>query len=652
MKKIGKYEIVSILGKGAMGIVYKAVDPDIDRKVAIKTIRFDLVTEGSDSEELMQRFMREAQAAGKLSHPNIVTIYDVGREKDMTYIVMQYIEGPSLQRVIASGEKNTTQQVVQLMTQVCSALEYAHKFGIVHRDIKPGNVLIDNEGKPYICDFGVARIETSTLTQSGTAVGTPSYMSPEQVKGKKVDKRSDIFSMGCILYEFLAGKRPFEAESITTVIYKIINEEPPSLAEVKKGLPEGFEHIISKALAKDPGERYQSCGQLAADLRDLDRLAEKTIAITTAKAEPPPVEERKKRRLVPILAISLSAILVIAAAGAFYLYKKTGNIPFILSGTQETKGEKATSTSLTEAAVPGSIEDKLNLAKESFEGGDYSKTIRLSEEVLSEDPNNLAAKSYLDNAKSKMDELLVAQTSDKEGTETEESQPGAGTLDPIQEKLKGVKQSFDREDYDETVKLAEEVLAVIAGNPSAKFYLNRANDKISEAARIAETFNTGKTYYNNKNYEQCKQEMKKILDVDKEHKEAKKYWSLADNAIYDASARREIQKVIERQRKAEEGREPLALLSDIGSSAFRKQRQEYARLLVNNYDEIKWSSVSNISFKFKDRNNAEVSFSYISTAVYKKTGKKVPIFTGTKTWTMEKQGNTWKIIDEKIIDEK
>ena len=601
MKKIGKYEIVSILGKGAMGIVYKAVDPDIDRKVAIKTIRFDLVTEGSDTEELMQRFMREAQAAGKLSHPNIVTIYDVGREKDMTYIVMQYIEGPSLQRIIASGEKNTTQQVVQLMTQVCSALEYAHKFGIVHRDIKPGNVLIDNEGKPYICDFGVARIETSTLTQSGTAVGTPSYMSPEQVRGKKVDKRSDIFSMGCILYEFLTGKRPFEAESITTVIYKIINEEPPALAEVKKGLPEGFEHIITKALAKDPGERYQSCGQLAADLRDLDRLAEKTIAITTTEAEPPPVEERKKRRLVPIMAISLSAILVIAAAGAFYLYKKTGNIPFLLSGTQETKGEKATSTSLTEAAVPGSIEDKLTLAKE--------------------------------------------------GTETEKSQllskPEAGTLDPINEELMRVEQSFDWGDYDETVKLAGEVLAVIPGNSRARYYLNKANDKINEAARIAETLNTGKTYYNNKSYEQCKQEMKKILDVDKEHKEATRYWNLADKAIYEAGAEKKIKQVIERQRKAEEGREPLALLSDIGSSALSKQRQAYAKLLINNYDEIKWSKVSNISVEFKDRKNAEVSFTYMSTAVYKKTGLKKTIFSGTKTWTMEKQGNTWKIIDEK-----
>lgn len=294
MKKIGKYEIVNILGKGAMGIVYKALDPDINREVAIKTIRFDLAHEDSENEEIMQRFMREAQAAGKLSHPNIITIYDVGREESLTYIVMQMIEGKSLQRVIAAGEKLTTQEIVDLMTQICNALDYAHRNGIVHRDMKPGNILLDKEGRPFICDFGVARVDTSTLTQSGTAVGTPSYMSPEQVMGKKVDKRSDIFSLGCILFELLTGRRPFEAESITTVIYKIINEEPPSLSEVKKGLPVGFEHIIDKALAKDANARYQSCTELAADLRQVSTLSEKTIAITTPKAEVPKVEQIKE----------------------------------------------------------------------------------------------------------------------------------------------------------------------------------------------------------------------------------------------------------------------------------------------------------------------------------------------------------------------
>ena len=232
MEKIGKYDIVGILGKGAMGIVYKAFDPDISREVAIKTIRFDLVENGTEKDDLMGRFMREAQAVGRLNHPNIITIYDVGREGDMTYIVMQFIEGQSLQSRISAHEKFSVDKTIKLMLQLCDALECAHEKGIVHRDIKPANILMDKSEKPYVADFGVARVETSTLTQTGTAVGTPSYMAPEQVSGTNVDSRADIFSLGVIMYEMLTGKRPFAGDSITTIIYKIMNEEPLSPLEV------------------------------------------------------------------------------------------------------------------------------------------------------------------------------------------------------------------------------------------------------------------------------------------------------------------------------------------------------------------------------------------------------------------------------------
>jgi serine/threonine-protein kinase len=309
MKNLGKYKITSILGKGAMGIVYRALDPDINREVAVKTIRFDLVSEEDDREEMMERFMREAQAAGKLTHPNIITIYDVGREKEMTYIVMQLIEGKSLQKLISSGEKISTQEVIRLMDHLCNALDYAHDNGIIHRDIKPANILLDKVGKPFIVDFGVARLETSTLTEAGTTLGTPSYMSPEQVMGKKVDRRSDIFSLGGILYELLTGKRAFQAQSITTVIYKIIHEEPVALTEVKKGLPIGFERIVCKALAKDPNNRYSSCGELAADLHKIDQVSDKTIPVTMMKEELPTLMMKKKRKLCPIIAISAAVIL-------------------------------------------------------------------------------------------------------------------------------------------------------------------------------------------------------------------------------------------------------------------------------------------------------------------------------------------------------
>ena len=567
MKKLGKYEITGILGKGAMGIVYKALDPDIDRKVAIKTIRFDLISDESESEELIKRFMREAQSAGKLTHPNIITIYDVGREKDMTYIVMQYIEGPSLQKMISSGEKFSTQDVIQLMDRICSALDYAHNNGIVHRDIKPANILMDKEGKPYIVDFGVARIETSTLTEAGTTIGTPSYMSPEQVMGKKVDRRSDIFSLGSILYELLTGRRAFQAQSITTVIYKIINEEPPALAEVKKGLPVGFEHIIGKALAKDPDERYKTCTQLAADLRNLIQISEKTIPITMIKEELPTLEMRKKPKLGPIIAISLAAIILAAAGGAYFLYQKTGKIPFLSSIIKEKRAEESPLPPELEAIIPGSIEDKLNRAEKSFEKEDYTETIRLAEEILAKYPRNETAQEYLDKAKNK---IMIAQTLD-----------------------------------------------------------------------------SGINHYKKRNYEQCKQEMEKILKLDKDHKEAKRYWNLSDRAIYEANSKQEIRQIIESLRKAEEDKELEVILYYIGSSDLRSEKIADAKDIFNYYDDIgSVIDASSISIKFIDRSHAEAKFFNFSTAISKQTGQRTKVFEGEIIWTMEKQGKVWKIIKE------
>jgi serine/threonine-protein kinase len=612
MKKIGKYDILSILGKGAMGIVYKALDPDIDRKVAIKTIRFDLASEETDNEEIMQRFMREAQAAGKLTHPNIITIFDVGREEDLTYIVMQFIEGPSLQRLIAQGEKFSIPEVVKLMEQVCNGLDYAHQNGIVHRDIKPGNILLDNNKRAYICDFGVARVDTSTLTQSGTAVGTPSYMSPEQVMGKKIDKRSDIFSIGCILYEFLTGRRPFEAESITTVIYKIINEEPPAISEIKKGLPAGFEKIINRALAKDPNERYQNCKQLVEDLRNLDKLSDKTIAVTVAKELPVPDEEeeeeevpkkeKKKRRLGLILGITIPAALIILAGGAYFYNEQTGKLPFVNDVVEKIGGWLGLSQpSLT-------IEEKLQMAKESFERGDYTETVRLAEEVLAEDPDNAEAQEYLNKAK---DALKPPP-------------------DPRELKLNEIKQSFDKGSYNETVQLADAFLAENPGDITALDYKNKAETQIL----INNTLQTGIGYYKKGRYTQTRQEMEKIFKLEKDHKEARRYWNLADRAIYDSAARKEIKGIVESLRIAEQGKD-------------REQKRMDITEIFNNFDDIQ-SVIEDESIRitFKDRTNAEVKFTNFSTAISKQTRQPIKIFEGEIIWTMQKQEDVWKIIRE------
>ena len=640
MKKIGKYNIQSILGKGAMGIVYRALDPDINRKVAIKTIRFDLASEETDNEEIMQRFMREAQAAGKLTHPNIITIFDVGREEDLTYIVMQFIEGPSLQRLIAQGEKFSVQDVTKLMESVCGALDYAHQHGIIHRDIKPGNILLDNNKRPYICDFGVARVDTSTLTQSGTAVGTPSYMSPEQVMGKKVDKRSDIFSIGCILYEILAGRRPFEAESITTVIYKIINEEPPALSELKKGLPAGFGKIVGKALAKDANNRYQNCNQLAEDLRNLDRLSDKTVAVTVTKeAMIPEVEEKeeekgeekKKRRLGLILGITIPAVLIIAAGGAYFYNEQTGKLPFVTEVVQKITGMLGSPPSKAQPGVMLTIEEKLIKAKESLEKGDYPETIRLAEEVLAEDAGNIAAQDYKDRAKKEMEMAEPKPPPD----------PKEAVVDPKAQALNSIKQSFEKGDYNGTVNMANVFLAENPGDSTALDYKNKAETQIS----IGNMLQTGINHFNSKRYEQCKREMEKIFTLEKDHKEARRYWNRADRAIFEVGARRDITGVVESVRKAMQEKDLPAILYYIGSATLRERKQMDSTEILNNYDNIQ-SINENITITFKDRTHAEVKFFNFSTAVSKYSGQRERIYEGKITWTMEKQGKDWKIIRE------
>jgi len=651
MKKIGKYEIQSILGKGAMGIVYKALDPDIDRQVAIKTIRFDLASEETDNEEIMQRFIREAQAAGKLTHPNIITIFDVGREKDLTYIVMQYIEGPSLQRLIAHGEKFTVPEVTKLMEQVCSGLDFAHQHGIVHRDIKPGNILLDKNRRPYICDFGVARVDTSTLTQSGTAVGTPSYMSPEQVMGKKVDKRSDIFSVGCILYEFLTGRRPFEAESITTVIYKIINEEPPSINEVKKGLPAGFAKVIGKALAKDPNDRYQNCNQLADDLRNLDKLTDKTIAVTVTREAPVPEEEekeeevadeeKKKSRLGLILGITIPAFLIIVAGGAYFYNKQTGKLPFVGDVVQKISGMLGVSSSQSQPIETLTKEEKLNKAKESLEKGDYPETIRLAEAVLAEDAGNIAAQEYLKRAS----EAIAQSQSDEGQGDPPKPLPDEEEVitDPRALKLNEIKQSFEKGSYSETVQLADSFLAENPGDITALDYKNKAETQIL----INSTLQTGISHYKNRRYSQCMREMEKIFKLEKNHKDARKYWDLSDRAIFEAGAKKEILSVVETIRKAEENKELEVFDYYIGSSALKDLKIPDLRWIFNNFNDIQ-SEVDNsgISIDFKDRTHVEVKFFNFSSAVSKQTGQRERIFEGDIIWTMEKQGNIWRITKE------
>ena len=268
---VNRYEIEATLGRGAMGIVYLARDPLIDRKVALKTLRLDVGVDVAD--EFRERFLREAQAAGRLNHPGIVTIHDVGEDRSsgILYIAMEYVEGRDLKQIMATGHRFRPSEAARIVADVAVALDYAHQMGVVHRDIKPGNLILTNNGTAKIADFGIARLESSNLTVDGQFIGTPNFMSPEQISGLKLDGRSDLFSLGVVLFTLLTGQRPFVADTMHQVTRKILEEQPPIPSAVDPSVPAAFNPIVVKLLNKDPDKRFQTGAELATVLATLAR---------------------------------------------------------------------------------------------------------------------------------------------------------------------------------------------------------------------------------------------------------------------------------------------------------------------------------------------------------------------------------------------
>ena len=262
MDRIGRYKIVRELGRGAMGVVYHAIDPNIGRPVAIKTIQLGSVRNPEEQQRLRERLFREARSAGILSHPGIVTIYDVEQQDDLAYIAMEYVDGPTLDHLLSGPQPIAPDQMFGILAQTATALDYAHQKGIVHRDIKPANIMIAADGTAKIADFGIAKITASEqFTMTGSIVGTPHYMSPEQVQGQAVDGRSDQFSLAVIAYEVLTGEKPYTGEHLTTVVYKIVAEEPAAPHRLNSTLSAGIENVLRQGLSKKPEQRFRNCSE-------------------------------------------------------------------------------------------------------------------------------------------------------------------------------------------------------------------------------------------------------------------------------------------------------------------------------------------------------------------------------------------------------
>ena len=293
--KIGKYDVEERVGEGAMGVVYRALDPVLKRRVAIKVMS-DAFAQNTD---LRERFLREAQAAGSLQHPNVITIYDFGDVEGHPYIAMEFVEGQDLAELIAHQVPLSVVDKLDLAIGVLQGLAYAHKRGIVHRDIKPANIRVDDEGKARIMDFGVAHLASSNMTRSGVMLGTPSYMAPEQIVGGKVGPQTDIFSVGAVLYELLTGVRPFHGDTLQAVMYQVLSGNPAPLSTNAPALPARLNEVVMRALAKEAENRYPSALDMANDLiavrASMDSSAASPGTLSLRATIETAIEDRKSR---------------------------------------------------------------------------------------------------------------------------------------------------------------------------------------------------------------------------------------------------------------------------------------------------------------------------------------------------------------------
>jgi tRNA A-37 threonylcarbamoyl transferase component Bud32 len=317
---IGPFQILELVGRGAMGAVYRGLDPVIGRAVAVKVIRLIGYNDGEEAAFLRDRLFKEARAAGCLSHPGIVTIYQVGTHDDQAYIAMEYIEGATLEERMAGAESRDAGFVRRYLLQAASALDYAHQRGVVHRDIKPANIMVTAAGDVKVTDFGIAKtLLGHTATKTGLILGTPFYMSPEQVQGKALDGRSDQFALAVIAYQMLTGRRPFEADQMTSVCYQIVYGEPLSAAELNPGLSEGVVRVLDRALAKDPAERFATCTEFVSELvRSVER-GEVSRVESPDEGEAAPVAAPVRARRFRWRAAGLGFAAILALAAGFWL---------------------------------------------------------------------------------------------------------------------------------------------------------------------------------------------------------------------------------------------------------------------------------------------------------------------------------------------
>ena len=389
VKTIGKYEILRELGRGAMGVVFKARDPLIGRLVALKTIALA----ASQSEDLRQRFYREAQAAGGLQHPNIVTVYEMGEAEGVPFIAMEYLEGESLDTVLGTNTQIPLAQKLGYIVQVCRALSYAHQHGIVHRDIKPGNIVVTRDGAVKVVDFGIARMMDTSKTQTGVLLGTLAYMSPQLVKGERADERSDIWAVGVVSYELFAGLKPFDGDNHAALLLSIVSDEPRPLAKLAPDCPEELRFIIEKMLRKKPEERYQTFEEL---LRTVE-----------------PIWRKHQRECVDFM-LAQSRDLV--SKGELPAARKILLQARLVDGTRTLSREmlEKVNAALKDKLLPAEVEERLDRARSLRSEGLLDEARVVAKSALDLDSKSQSARLMVEEISQEMELLREARKTQRE----------------------------------------------------------------------------------------------------------------------------------------------------------------------------------------------------------------------------------------------
>jgi len=684
----GRYQIIEELGKGGMGKVYKAFDTEIEERVAVKLLKPEIAAD----ENMIRRFKNELKLARKITHKNVCRMYDINEHENIKYITMEYVPGEDLKSSIRRMGPLTAGKAVFIAKQMCKGLKEAHELGVVHRDLKPQNIMIDRDGNARIMDFGIARsLKTKGMTETGMMIGTPHYISPEQVTGKDLDQRSDIYSLGIIIFEMVTGRVPFEGETPINIAFMHKTEKAPDPRKFNAQVPLDLSRMILKCMEKDKKKRYQSVEEVLSDLREIEKEIPTTDRMLPEKepstARAMVAKLRLKKLLIPALVIIALAIVGITVRK--YLpqseISKPSTTPAVSSEIEnyfaagreywedENYSEAVNQFKKILDVEPENLDAQLSLASILKEQGKIDEAIPEYEKVIALnnlDPrayNNLGEifeqkqelekatnyyRKYLDTAPQDSDfkrinqkiKVLEVQLQPLKKEEEKIVKPVEVEKEKVDlsPKLDRGIEAFNRKDFDQCIKQMEEVVKLDPKNTTARYFLAEAKKKKKEILaeqEISNRLKIAENAYQKGDYQECLEQTKRILKLDPNNAQAAKYLDLANKKI----APEQINNIVNQYVQALNSNNLVTFYKETCSSQLYQKMKEDAELLSILYDSIQ-SVTSNTNIRLEGINKAQATFSLVMIGVSKKDKKKQVIFEGVFTWDMEKPGDSWKIV--------